>query len=74
MAEEIRKEIDFEISRTNWMNSETKSLARNKLKAMKVLIGYPERYNNRTDFNAYYNGVRLTNIFFPNNKFIDFIQ
>lgn len=66
MAEEIRKEIDTEISRANWMNSETKSLARNKLKLMDVLIGYPEWYSSTTDLNDYYDGLQIGPDYFEN--------
>lgn len=60
MAEEIRKEIEVEISRTNWMNRETKTLARNKLNLMEVLIGYPDWYNSSTDLSESYDGVKIS--------------
>lgn len=61
--EEIRSEIDFEISRASWMDDKSKSYARNKLKALKIKIGYPEWYKEEEMFSNYYYGVRNINLF-----------
>ncbi|XP_051164728.1 endothelin-converting enzyme 1-like isoform X3 [Leptopilina boulardi] len=44
MAKEIQHEIEVEMSNSNWLNNETKNLVKEKLKAMKFVIGYSESY------------------------------
>ncbi|XP_051164730.1 endothelin-converting enzyme 1-like [Leptopilina boulardi] len=44
MAKEIQHEIEVEMSNSNWLNNNTKNLVKEKLKAMKVVIGYSESY------------------------------
>ena len=56
--EEVRNEIDSEISNTSWMDDETKSTARSKLKTLRIKIGYPEWYKEEEMFSNYYYGVR----------------
>ncbi|XP_051164721.1 endothelin-converting enzyme 1-like isoform X11 [Leptopilina boulardi] len=65
MAEEIRKEINTEISNSNWMNNETKSLAMNKLKLMEYTIGHPKWYSS-SDFSEKYNGLKIGPDYFDN--------
>ncbi|XP_043467631.1 neprilysin-4-like [Leptopilina heterotoma] len=66
MAEEIRKEIDKDISRSTWMNSETKMLTRNKLNSMNVQIGYPEWYLSSSNFSQHYDGLQVGPDYFEN--------
>ncbi|XP_051161413.1 endothelin-converting enzyme 1-like [Leptopilina boulardi] len=44
IAKEIQHEIEVEMSNSNWLNNETKNLVKEKLKAMKFVIGYSESY------------------------------
>ncbi|XP_051168246.1 neprilysin-1-like isoform X5 [Leptopilina boulardi] len=44
MAKEIQHEIEVQMSNSNWLNNNTKNLVKEKLKAMKVVIGYSESY------------------------------
>ncbi|XP_051164803.1 endothelin-converting enzyme 1-like [Leptopilina boulardi] len=44
MAKEIQHEIEVQMSNSNWLNNETKNLVKEKLKAIKVVIGYSESF------------------------------
>lgn len=57
MTENIRKELEELIERTSWMDEESKRLSKKKLNSMKVFIGFPEWYRNRTAVVNSYKGV-----------------
>lgn len=58
-SEDIRKELDSSISEANWMDAAAKLLTREKLRAMKIQTVHPEFYDNDSEFNKLYDGVRI---------------
>ncbi|XP_033208095.1 endothelin-converting enzyme 1-like [Belonocnema kinseyi] len=75
IVEEIRNEIDFEISSASWMDEKSKSYARNKLKALKIKIGYPEWYKQEEMFSNYYYGLKVGPDYFTNfMNYLKFIK
>lgn len=57
MTENSRKELENLIDKTSWMDEEAKKLSKEKLKKMKIFIGFPEWYKNRTYVINSYKGV-----------------
>ncbi|XP_043467635.1 endothelin-converting enzyme 1-like isoform X2 [Leptopilina heterotoma] len=59
VVEEIRNEIDSGILRANWMDATAKLSTREKLRATKVQIGYPEYFDDEKEFNQLYDGLEV---------------
>ncbi|XP_057332174.1 neprilysin-11-like [Microplitis mediator] len=66
MTENIRKELEELIERTSWMDEESKRLSKKKLNSMKVFIGFPDWYRNRTAVTNSYKGLLIGSHLFDN--------
>lgn len=58
MIANVREEMTKQIGLSNWMDDETKTLAKEKLDAMSIYIGFPDWYKNETSVLNSYKGVR----------------
>jgi len=59
MTKEVRKAFDGHLSQTDWMDSATKMLAREKLAEMNNHIGYPDWLHNDTALRLRYDGLEF---------------
>ncbi|CAD6215640.1 GSCOCG00000452001-RA-CDS [Cotesia congregata] len=66
MTENSRKELENLIDKTSWMDEEAKKLSKEKLKKMKIFIGFPEWYKNRTYVINSYKGLLIGSNLFDN--------
>lgn len=57
MIKSIKKAMEQEIVKSNWMTSNTKAFAKAKLENIVTLIGYPDWYKNKTILQQAYDGV-----------------
>lgn len=57
MVENIRMELEEKIEKSNWLDEESKKLSKDKLNSMKIFIGFPDWYKNRTALINLYKGV-----------------
>ncbi|XP_015599220.1 neprilysin-4 [Cephus cinctus] len=66
MVKEIEDELDIQISRSDWMDNETKSAAKEKLRSMTEFIGFPDWYKNVSAILHYYKGMKVGPSYFDN--------
>ncbi|KAK0169102.1 hypothetical protein PV327_002848 [Microctonus hyperodae] len=59
MIENVREEMAKLIAESNWMDEETKAIAKNKLDAMNILVGFPDWYKNETSVLNSYKGLTI---------------
>lgn len=57
MTTEIQKSFRDIISQISWLNSDTRNLARMKVDAMKLRIGYPDFILNTTELSERYSDI-----------------
>jgi predicted metalloendopeptidase len=50
------------VSDATWMDSDTKSIAKDKVDAMIEFVGYPPWIKNKKSLEDYYNGVKTYNV------------
>ncbi len=50
------------VNDATWMDSDTKSIAKDKVDAMIEFVGYPPWIKNKKEVEDYYNGVKTYNI------------
>lgn len=63
LVENLRKSLDYHISNVKWMSDETKTKAREKLAAMTVKIGYPDKWKD-------YSGIEID----PEKTYLENVQ
>uniref|UniRef100_A0A0C9RQP0 Mmel1_3 protein n=1 Tax=Fopius arisanus TaxID=64838 RepID=A0A0C9RQP0_9HYME len=66
MTENIRLEMESQIDKSNWLDDTAKELSKDKLRSMKVLIGFPDWYRNRTAVMNSYKGLKVGYDYFEN--------
>ncbi|KAK0174171.1 hypothetical protein PV328_007280 [Microctonus aethiopoides] len=66
MIDHIRNEIKSQIEKTDWLDEESKELSVDKLNAMKIFVGFPNWYKNRTSVLNSYNGLTIGSNHFGN--------
>ncbi|KAK0083264.1 hypothetical protein PV326_006824 [Microctonus aethiopoides] len=59
MIENVRDEMAKSIAESNWMDEETKTIAKNKLDGMNILVGFPDWYKNETSVLNSYKGLTI---------------
>lgn len=74
LVENLRKSLDAHISALPWMSDETKSKAREKLAAMSVKIGYPEKWKDYSEIiidpeKTYLENVQKASIWFTKDNY-----
>jgi len=57
MIQDIQNAFDSLVDESDWMDDETKTLAREKAAAMKQFLAYPDWIRNRTALEMAYFGV-----------------
>jgi len=62
MMDDIQKEVENLIKKSDWMDDEAKDFALEKLKNLKKFIGYPNWYKNTTIIQEYFKGVSFSRI------------
>lgn len=60
MIDDIQKEIENNIKKSNWMNGDTKDFLLDKLVNIYKFIGYPDWYKNNTIVKQYFQGVSFS--------------
>ena len=75
MIANLKKAFKSLVDDATWMDSDTKSKAKDKVDAMTEFIGYPQWIKNKTAVEDYYNGVmkhctldHLTGLVITTNK------
>ena len=58
MIKNIQSEMESQIENSNWLDEESKKIAKDKLNNMDIFVGFPEWYKNKTAVMNYYKGVR----------------
>ncbi|XP_015117492.1 membrane metallo-endopeptidase-like 1 [Diachasma alloeum] len=66
MTENIRQEMESQIDKSNWLADAAKKLLKEKLRSMKVFIGFPDWYRNRTAVMNSYKGLKVGYDYFEN--------
>ncbi|XP_039304960.1 membrane metallo-endopeptidase-like 1 [Solenopsis invicta] len=66
MLDDIQKEVEDEIKKTDWLNDDTKDIILAKLINMKKFIGYPDWYKNNTIVKKYFQGLTVINSYYEN--------
>ncbi|XP_012277674.1 endothelin-converting enzyme 1 isoform X2 [Orussus abietinus] len=66
MVSEIKKEMESEISRSDWMDRSSKTLAREKLRNVVDFIGYPDWYRSPVAMNSLYSDLAVGPNYFEN--------
>ena len=77
LVENLRKSLDRHISSLNWMSEETKSKAREKLAAMGIKIGYPDKWKDYSEIEidpgkTYLENVQNASIWFTKDNYSKF--
>lgn len=57
MVKHIHTEMESQINNSYWMDDESKKLAIEKLNTMKIFVGFPDWYRNKTAVINSYKGV-----------------
>lgn len=57
MIKNIQTELEEKIDKSNWLDEESKKVAKDKLNSMDIFVGFPDWYNNRTALINLYRGV-----------------
>jgi len=60
MMDDIQKEIEYQIKKSDWMDEDTKDFILAKLVNMDKFIGYPDWYRNDTIVKQYFRGVSFS--------------
>ncbi|XP_031778134.1 endothelin-converting enzyme 1 [Nasonia vitripennis] len=66
VIQNIREALSDLLSNAKWMDNETKTYAINKLKHLKIVVGYPDWQRDRKLVNNYYGNLHLHSNFFEN--------
>ncbi|KAL0120359.1 hypothetical protein PUN28_008190 [Cardiocondyla obscurior] len=66
MMDDIQKEVEHEIKKSDWMDEETVDFVLAKLVNMRKFIGYPSWYRNDTIVKRYYQGLIIGNSYYEN--------
>ncbi|XP_043277492.1 neprilysin-11-like [Venturia canescens] len=66
MTEAIRKAMNEQIEASTWLDEESKVLSKDKLNSMKIFIGFPDWYKNKTFVTKFYKGLTIGNEYFGN--------
>ncbi|CAL7950563.1 unnamed protein product [Xylocopa violacea] len=64
--DDIEKEMEIDIERSNWLNEEIKDTALKRIRSVKKNIGYPDWYNNATIMENYFEGLEIGPTYFEN--------
>ncbi|KAK0169103.1 hypothetical protein PV327_002849 [Microctonus hyperodae] len=59
MIANVREEMAKQIESSNWMDDDTKTIAKEKLNAMDIYIGFPDWYKNETSVLNSYKGLAI---------------
>ena len=60
MIANLKKAFKSLVDDATWMDSDTKSIAKDKVDAMIEFVGYPPWIKNKKSVEDYYNGVKHT--------------
>ena len=60
MIANLKRAFKSLVNDASWMDSDTKSIAKDKVDAMIEFVGYPPWIKNKTAVEYYYNGVKYT--------------
>ncbi|XP_063974174.1 neprilysin-1-like [Diachasmimorpha longicaudata] len=66
MLKNIREEMESQIEDSNWLDDEAKELSKDKLRSMRIFLGFPEWYRNRTAVMNSYKGLKVGYDYFEN--------
>ncbi|XP_063974161.1 membrane metallo-endopeptidase-like 1 isoform X2 [Diachasmimorpha longicaudata] len=66
MTENIREEMLSQIDRSNWLDDDAKKLSKEKLSDIKVFLGFPGWYKNKTAVMNSYKGLSIGYDYFEN--------
>lgn len=74
LVENLRKSLDKHISNLTWMGEETKKKAREKLAAMTVKIGYPDKWKDYSEIEvdpekSYLENVQKASVWFAKDNY-----
>lgn len=58
MAKELREAFDETVKTEDWLDEETRKVAREKLKNIQIMVGPPKISTNFTLLDEFYNHVR----------------
>ena len=79
LVENLRNSLDLHLSHVSWMSEETKNKAREKLSAMTVKIGYPDKWKDYSEIEinpskTYLENVQDASIWFTKDNYSKFNQ
>ncbi|XP_012534427.1 endothelin-converting enzyme homolog [Monomorium pharaonis] len=66
MIDDIQKEVEYQIKKSEWMDEDTKDFVLAKLVNMEKFIGYPDWYKNNTVVKRYFQGLIVGNSYYEN--------
>ncbi|XP_043277428.1 neprilysin-11-like [Venturia canescens] len=66
MAENIRREMNKEIEEATWLDEKSRSIIKEKLRDIKILIGSPDWYKDKKKVIEFYRGWIIGNEYFEN--------
>ncbi|XP_029660961.1 neprilysin-like isoform X2 [Formica exsecta] len=66
MVDDIQKEVEYQIKKSDWLDEDTKDYVFAKLVNMKKFIGYPDWYRNNTIVKRYFQGLIIGNSYYEN--------
>ena len=74
LVENLRKSLDKHISNLSWMSEETKAKAREKLSAMTVKIGYPDKWKDYSEIEidpskTYLENVQAASVWYTKDNY-----
>ncbi|XP_017766632.1 PREDICTED: membrane metallo-endopeptidase-like 1 [Eufriesea mexicana] len=75
VLDDMRREVEIDIEKSNWANETIKELALRRIRLMKKKIGYPDWYNNSTIMENYFGQLTMGPSYFENAlKFLKYYK